>query len=139
MPGLGKANEWISRDEGLHTQFACHVLTHYIVNKPDEKTVHQIIKEAFDIEIEFCTESLPVGLLGMNAKLMIQYVQFVGNQLLSYMGYRPLWEQVNNPFPWMEALSLSGKTNFFEQPVSEYQRLGIEKEENDIFNFSDNF
>lgn len=118
MPGLCKSNEWISRDEGLHTDFAC-LLFKMLINKPSQDLVHQIIREAVSIESEFVSSALPVSLIGMNANMMITYIQFVGDRLLYALGYDKIWK-VKNPFEWMEMISLQGKTNFFENRVSEY-------------------
>jgi len=129
MPGLTFSNELISRDEGLHTDFAC-LLYKKLRKKLDVEVVHEIIKDAVKWEIVFVTEALPVNLIGMNADLMSQYIQFVADRLLHALGYPKLW-RVPNPFDWMEMISLQGKTNFFEKRVGEYQRANVmgEKEE----------
>jgi len=129
MPGLTFSNELISRDEGLHTDFAC-LLYGKLNKKLDVSVVHEIIGDAVKWEIEFVTEALPVNLIGMNAELMSQYIQFVADRLLHALGYPKLW-RVPNPFDWMEMISLQGKTNFFEKRVGEYQRANVmgEKEE----------
>ena len=111
MPGLITSNELIARDEGMHTRFAC-LLYKYIENKLSESIVHQMFKEAVQIEIEFICESLPCRLLGMNSELMTQYIKFVSDRLLIMLGYKRIWS-VENPFPWMESISMEGKTNFF--------------------------
>ena len=117
---LGKSNEWIARDEGLHTQFA--VLMYHKLRDPlDTLTAFRIIREAVEIEIEFITESIPVRLIGMNQDLMIAYIRFVADRLLVQFGFPRLFN-VKNPFPFMEKIGLDGKTNFFEQRVSEYSR-----------------
>jgi len=116
---LGKSNEWIARDEGLHQRFGIHLYTRYIENRVEEMTVHMMMRNAVEMEVEFITKSLPVRLIGMNQDLMIQYIQFVADQLLHQLGYTPLYV-VTNPFPFMEKIALDGKTNFFEQRVSEY-------------------
>lgn len=137
MPGLTFSNELISRDEGLHTDFAC-LLYSYLENKPNESEVHAIIREAVDLELEFITQALPVSLIGMNANLMKEYVQFVADRLLISLGVSPIFNSTN-PFDWMELISLQGKTNFFERRVSEYQKAGVmdsvAKEKNH-FNFT---
>jgi len=129
MPGLTFSNELISRDEGLHTDFAC-LLYGKLRKKLDISVVHEIIRDAVKSEIEFVTEALPVNLIGMNAKLMSTYIQFVADRLLHALGCPKIW-RVKNPFDWMEMISLQGKTNFFEKRVGEYQRANVmgEKEE----------
>jgi len=129
MPGLTFSNELISRDEGLHTDFAC-LLYGKLRKKLDVSIVHEIIGDAVKCEIEFVTEALPVNLIGMNSELMSLYIQFVADRLLHALGYPKLW-RVPNPFDWMEMISLQGKTNFFEKRVGEYQRANVmgEKEE----------
>ena len=125
MPGLTHSNELISRDEGLHCDFACHL--HGILNHPTEtSTVQRIISEAVAIEKEFITESLPVKLIGMNADLMKQYIEFCADRLLGALK-APLLYNATNPFPWMEMISMEGKTNFFERRVSEYQKSNVKK------------
>ncbi|XP_067934715.1 ribonucleoside-diphosphate reductase subunit M2 B-like [Watersipora subatra] len=123
MPGLTFSNELISRDEGLHCDFACLMFKH-VVNKPSKETVTAIIKDAVNIEVEFLTDALPVSLIGMNKALMKQYIEFVADRLLSELGCDKVWN-VENPFDFMENLSLEGKTNFFEKRVAEYQKLGV--------------
>ena len=123
MPGLTFSNELISRDEGLHCDFAC-LLHSNLVRGAGEMKIHQIISEAVDIEIEFVTSALPVSLIGMNADLMKQYIRFVADRLLISLGATKLYN-VENPFPWMEMISMQGKTNFFEKRVGEYQKAGV--------------
>lgn len=123
MPGLTFSNELISRDEGLHTDFAC-LLYKYIEKKPAKEDVIRLIREAVEFEQEFITEALPVSLIGMNADLMKQYIEFVADRLLLELGYEEIY-QSTNPFDWMELISLQGKTNFFEKRVSEYQKAGV--------------
>ena len=123
MPGLTFSNELISRDEGLHTDFACLLYKH-IENKPSKEQVYSLISEAVEFEQAFITEALPVSLIGMNAKLMKQYIEFVADRLLLELGYDTLYRS-ENPFDWMELISLQGKTNFFEKKVSEYQKAGV--------------
>ncbi|MBP9680847.1 MAG: ribonucleotide-diphosphate reductase subunit beta [Bacteriovorax sp.] len=125
MSGLCTSNEFISRDEGLHCQFAC--LLHSLLNedeKIDHATITQIITEAVEIEKEFITDALPVSLIGINAELMSQYIEFVADHWLQQLG-APAHFKTKNPFEWMELISLEGKTNFFEKRVSEYQRPGV--------------
>lgn len=123
MPGLTFSNELISRDEGLHTDFACLLFSH-LNNRPSKKMVEDIIVEAVGIEQEFLTDSLPVGLLGMNAKLMRQYIEFVADRLLVALGNKKYYN-ATNPFDFMESISLAGKTNFFEKRVGDYQKAGV--------------
>jgi ribonucleotide reductase beta subunit family protein with ferritin-like domain len=123
MPGLTFSNELISRDEGLHTDFAC-LLFKYIQNKPAKAKIVNLIKEAVAFEQEFITEALPVSLIGMNSDLMAQYVEFVADRLVMEIGMEPIYNS-ENPFDWMELISLQGKTNFFEKRVSEYQKAGV--------------
>ncbi|SGY85919.1 BQ5605_C009g05788 [Microbotryum silenes-dioicae] len=122
MPGLTFSNELISRDEGLHTDFACLLFSH-LERRPHPDTVALIIKEAVEIEKEFLTEALPCGLIGMNAKLMCQYIEFVADRLLVALGNPKVWN-AENPFDFMNMISLEGKTNFFEKRVSDYQKSG---------------
>ena len=123
MPGLTFSNELISRDEGLHCDFAC-LLHSKLIKGAGENIIHRIIAEAVDIEIEFVTNALPVELIGMNAGLMRQYIEFVADRLLVSLGAAKLYN-VANPFPWMEMISMQGKTNFFEKRVGEYQKSGV--------------
>ena len=123
MPGLTFSNELISRDEGLHCDFAC-LLHSQLVRGAGEMKIRQIISEAVEIEIEFVTSALPVSLIGMNAELMKQYIQFVADRLLVAFGVSKLYN-AENPFPWMEMISMQGKTNFFEKRVGEYQKAGV--------------
>ena len=123
MPGLCMSNELISRDEGMHQDFAAMLYKDMIQDKLPEATVHAIVREAVHEEVNFCTEALPVSLIGMNATDMAQYIRFVADRLLTQLGVSKLWN-VSNPFDWMELLSLEGKTNFFERRVSEYQKAG---------------
>ncbi len=134
MPGLTFSNELISRDEGLHCDFAVHLHNNHLVNKVPQERIQEIITDALDIEREFVTESLPVSLIGMNAKLMIQYLEFVTDRLLVELGCEKVYNS-NNPFDFMDMISLQGKTNFFEKRVSEYQKAGVlnsDKETNEI-------
>ena len=123
MPGLTFSNELISRDEGLHTDFACLLFSHLNI-RPDKKIVEDIIVEAVSIEKEFLTDALPVALLGMNANLMCQYIEFVADRLLVSLGNQKYFNSTN-PFDFMENISLAGKTNFFEKRVGDYQKAGV--------------
>jgi ribonucleoside-diphosphate reductase beta chain len=123
MPGLTFSNELISRDEGLHCDFAC-LLHNKLLRGAGENVIRRIIAEAVDIEIEFVTKALPVNLIGMNADLMTQYIQFVADRLLTQLNCSKIYN-VGNPFPWMEMISMQGKTNFFEKRVAEYQKAGV--------------
>lgn len=123
MPGLTFSNELISRDEGLHTDFAC-LLYKQIVNKLDAATVTAIITDAVKCEKEFICEALPVSLIGMNDNLMADYIEFVADRLIYELGYDKIYGTAN-PFDWMEMISLTGKTNFFERRVGEYQKAGV--------------
>lgn len=129
MPGLATANEFISRDEGLHAEFAIE-LYKMLDNQLSKETVHEIFKEAVDIENEFITKSLPVSLLGMNSELMSQYIQFVADRWLSMLGYDKLYG-AENPFGFMEMISVNTKENFFETRVSQYQKAGVGQSEMD--------
>ncbi|KAM7223631.1 Ribonucleotide reductase, small chain domain containing protein [Rhypophila decipiens] len=123
MPGLTFSNELISRDEGLHTDFACLLFCH-LNNRPSKQLVEDIITDAVKIEQEFLTEALPCALLGMNSTLMKQYIEFVADRLLVALGNEKVY-RVTNPFDFMENISLGGKTNFFEKRVGEYQKAGV--------------
>lgn len=124
MPGLTFSNELISRDEGLHTQFACMLYKNHIVNKLSQAKIEEIIRDAVRIEKEFICDALPVSLIGMNAKLMGQYIEFVADYLLNDLGHEKIYN-VSNPFEFMNLISLRGKTNFFEKRVGEYQKAGV--------------
>ncbi|TFY83812.1 hypothetical protein EWM64_g195 [Hericium alpestre] len=123
MPGLTFSNELISRDEGMHTDFACLLFSH-LKKRPHPDTVRRIIVEAVGIEQEFLTDALPVGLIGMNAKLMCQYIEFVADRLLVALGGDKHYNS-SNPFDFMDMISLQGKTNFFEKRVSDYSKAGV--------------
>ena len=118
---LCKSNEFIARDESLHALYSV-LLYSYVVNKLSEEEIHEMFKEAIDIEIEFITESLNCNLLGMNSDKMIEYIQFVSNRLLNQLGYSSLYSINECPFEFMKTIGLNGKSNFFEQRVSEYNR-----------------
>jgi len=141
LPGLTFSNELISRDEGLHRDFACHLYS-LLNHKLDEEAVKQIVIESVEIEQEFITESLPVDLIGMNCKLMSQYINYVADHLLTELGL-PKHYNDENPFDFMELISLQGKTNFFERRVGEYQKArvmsgGTSKQE-DTFRLNEDF
>lgn len=124
MPGLAFTNELISRDEGLHCDFACLLYTRHIQNQLPQETVTQIITDAVTIEKEFVSSALPVKLIGMNADMMCQYIEFVADRLLLALGCDKIYK-ATNPFEFMELISLQGKTNFFEKRVGEYQKAGV--------------
>ncbi|MEM7297582.1 MAG: ribonucleoside-diphosphate reductase small subunit [Bacteroidota bacterium] len=124
MPGLSFSNELISRDEGLHCDFACLLYNNHLINKLPVETIQGIIKDAVEIEKEFVTDALPVKLIGMNSDLMCQYIEFVADRLLSELGCPKIYNSTN-PFDFMEMISLQGKTNFFEKRVGEYQKAGV--------------
>lgn len=124
MPGLTFSNELISRDEGLHCDFACLLYRNYLKNRPSNDKIIALVKEAVAIEQEFLTESLPVSMIGMNCKLMCQYIEFVADRLLYELIGQKVYK-VTNPFDFMNNISLEGKTNFFEKKVSEYKKYGV--------------
>lgn len=124
MPGLAFSNELISRDEGLHCDFACLLYNNHLVNKLSEDQVRSIILDAVEIEKEFILEALPVRLIGMNSELMSQYIEFVADRLLSELGCKKEYNSTN-PFDFMDMISIQGKTNFFEKRVAEYQKAGV--------------
>ena len=123
MPGLTFSNELISRDEGMHCEFAC-LLYSMLQNRLSKEAVYEIIQEAVTIEKEFVTDALPVDLIGMNARLMQQYIEFVADRWVTELGYPPIYN-TTNPFDFMELISLQGKTNFFEKRVGDYQKSGV--------------
>jgi ribonucleoside-diphosphate reductase beta chain len=137
MPGLSFSNELISRDEGLHCDFAC-LLYSMLQEKLDPKEVESIIAEAVKFEIEFVSEALPVNLIGMNADMMAQYLKFVADRLLVSLGNNRLYN-VANPFDWMDLISLQGKTNFFEKRVGEYRKAHVNLDQNQTSNSSSDF
>jgi ribonucleoside-diphosphate reductase beta chain len=140
MPGLSFSNELISRDEGLHCDFACMLYTRHVKNKLPKEQVTQIITDAVVIEKEFVSDAIPVRLIGMNADLMCQYIEFCADRLLVALGCDKFYNAFN-PFDFMEMISLQGKTNFFEKRVAEYQKSGVmgNKEENNVFNLDEDF
>jgi ribonucleoside-diphosphate reductase beta chain len=138
MPGLTVSNEFIARDEGLHTEFAC-LLYSKLQNKLSKKDAHKIIRDAVKIEKQFITKSLPCELIGMNAKLMAQYIEFVADRLLLQLGY-PKAYSATNPFPFMDRISLEGKDNFFEKRVTTYAKATVGKDkEQMVFSTSADF
>lgn len=139
MPGLSFSNELISRDEGLHCDFACMLYNKYLTNHLSAERVYEIIDDAVKIEQEFVTDALPVSLIGMNADLMKQYIEFVADRLLVSLGYEKYYK-ASNPFDFMEMISLQGKTNFFEKRVAEYQKAGVMSEkESSKFSLDEDF
>jgi ribonucleotide reductase beta subunit family protein with ferritin-like domain len=138
MPGLTYSNELISRDEGMHCDFACLIYKH-LINKLPQSKVYEIITNAVTIEKEFITEALPCELIGMNSKLMQQYIEFVADRLIFALGYQKIFN-TQNPFEWMEMISLQGKTNFFERRVGEYQKAGVmSNQEDKVFRIDADF
>ncbi|MBK8191803.1 MAG: ribonucleotide-diphosphate reductase subunit beta [Lewinellaceae bacterium] len=132
MPGLSFSNELISRDEGMHCDFAC-LLYSMLHEKLDPKEIEAIITEAVTFEKEFVTDALPVSLIGMNAEMMGQYIEFVADRLLMSLGNEKVYG-TSNPFPWMDMISIQGKTNFFEKRVGDYQKAGVmSKREEQVF------
>jgi ribonucleoside-diphosphate reductase beta chain len=138
MPGLSFANELISRDEGLHCDFACLLYTQHLETQLPKDTVTKIILDAVSIEKEFVSDSLPVGLIGMNAKLMCDYIEFVADRLLLALGCSKVFN-ATNPFDFMEMISLQGKTNFFEKRVGEYQKAGVKENASKAFSLDEDF
>ncbi|MBS1950607.1 MAG: Ribonucleotide reductase of class Ia (aerobic), beta subunit [Cytophagales bacterium] len=142
MPGLSFSNELISRDEGLHCDFACHLYTQHVIHKLPEARVIEIIRDAVEIEKEFVTDSLPVNLIGMNAPAMCQYIEFVADRLIHELTGKKVYG-ATNPFDFMDMISLRGKTNFFEKRVAEYQKAGVlkstEKESTPKFSLNEDF
>jgi ribonucleotide reductase beta subunit family protein with ferritin-like domain len=136
MPGLTFSNELISRDEALHCEFAI-LLYSKLVRKIPKTKIHELIKEAVSIETEFICEALPCRLIGMNSKMMTQYIQFVADRLCLQLGYDKIYDVVN-PFDFMELISLEGKTNFFERVVSDYS-LANKTVDKNTFEFSEDF
>ncbi len=131
MPGLTFSNELISRDEGMHCDYAVHVHNNHLVDKVPKQRIREILVDALNIEREFITESLPVRLIGMNADLMTRYLEFVTDRLLVQLEVEKEFN-VDNPFDFMEIISIEGKTNFFEKKVAEYQKAGVKRAASDI-------
>jgi len=139
MPGLSFSNELISRDEGLHCDFACLLYTRHLVNKLPKEQVRDIIMNAVEIEKEFVADAIPVKLIGMNSDLMCQYIEFVADRLLMELGNEKEYN-ATNPFDFMEMISLQGKSNFFEKRVGEYQKAGVlAGKENQTFSLDEDF
>lgn len=138
MPGLSFSNELISRDEGMHCDFAVMLHNNHLSNRVSEERIKEIIMSALEIEKEFITESLPVRLIGMNSDLMKQYLEFVADRLLVDLGCSKVYNS-ENPFDFMANISLQGKTNFFEKRVGEYQKSGVMNKSDDAFSFSEDF
>lgn len=140
LPGLCFSNELISRDEGLHTDFAVLLYTNHINHKVSESIVYDIVKEAVSHEKEFIIESLPCKLIGMNSDMMSQYIEYVADRLLHCLGYKKFWNTLlPESFNFMETISLSGKTNFFEKRVGEYSKAGVMSSEDNVFDLDANF
>lgn len=138
MPGLCFSNELISRDEGLHCEFAVNLYNNHLINKLPNYVIKNIIKDAVAIECEFVESSLPVSLIGMNKDLMKQYIKFVADRLLVALNVKKYFN-VKNPFDWMVMISLQGKTNFFEKRVGEYSKAGVGEEDNHCFDLDMDF
>lgn len=139
MPGLSFSNELISRDEGLHCDFACLLYNNHVVNKLSKDEIKTIILDAVEIEKEFILDALPVKLIGMNSDLMSQYIEFVADRLLLELGNEKEFN-VSNPFDFMEMISIQGKTNFFEKRVGEYQKAGVlNSDNNQTFSMDEDF
>lgn len=139
MPGLSFSNELISRDEGMHCDFACLLYNNHLVNRLPAETVRDIIMDAVAIEKEFVSDALPVKLIGMNAELMCQYIEFVADRLLVALGLSKAYNS-ENPFQWMELISITGKTNFFEKRVGDYQKAGVmSSREDQVFSIDEDF
>ena len=139
MPGLSFSNELISRDEGMHCDFACLLYNKHIQNKLPKETIQTIIVDAVAIEKEFVTDAIPVNLIGMNSELMCQYIEFVADRLLISLGNEKVFN-AENPFPWMEMISLQGKTNFFEKRVGDYQKAGVNvTKDKQVFSLDEDF
>lgn len=138
MPGLTFSNELISRDEGLHCEFAC-LLYGMLENKLSQEQVHAIITDAVEIEKAFITDALPVDLIGMNARLMQQYIEYVADRWINELGYKKVY-QAANPFDFMEMISLQGKTNFFEKRVGDYRKSGVmSNKDSQVFSTDEDF
>lgn len=130
LPGLTTSNDFIARDEGIHCDMAILLYTRYIVHKLSDETVHTIVREALAIEKQFILDSIPCKMIGMNADLMSQYIDFVANRLVRQLGHAPLFTHVTNPFPFMDRICFDSKDNFFDKRVSNYQ-MDIEKRKED--------
>src|SRR6187431_1915570 len=139
MPGLTFSNELISRDEGMHCDFACLLYNNHIINRLSPDIVKDIITDAVEIEKDFVSDALPVKLIGMNSDMMCQYIEFVADRLLVALG-QPKVYNAENPFQWMELISIAGKTNFFEKRVGDYQKAGVMgNREDQVFSIDEDF
>lgn len=139
MPGLSFSNELISRDEGMHCDFACLLYNQHVEHQLEKETVRKVIMDAVEIEKEFVSDSIPVALIGMNAELMCQYIEFVADRLLIALNNDKVYN-AENPFPWMELISLQGKTNFFEKRVGDYQKAGVMADRTEqVFSLDEDF
>jgi ribonucleoside-diphosphate reductase beta chain len=139
MPGLSFSNELISRDEGMHCDFACLLYNDHIIHKMDPEVVRGIIANAVEIEKEFVTDALPVSLIGMNAEMMCEYIEYVADRLLVALNVGKIFN-AENPFPWMDLISLEGKTNFFEKRVGDYQKSGVMADrDSQVFSLDEDF
>lgn len=139
MPGLSFSNELISRDEGMHCDFACLLYNNHIERPLAKETLEGMIRDAVDIEKEFVSDALPVNLIGMNSDMMCEYIEFVADRLLASLGNDKIYN-AENPFPWMELISLQGKTNFFEKRVGDYQKSGVMADrDKQIFTLDEDF
>ncbi|MCX6183206.1 MAG: ribonucleoside-diphosphate reductase small subunit [Bacteroidetes bacterium] len=139
LPGLAFSNELISRDEGLHCDFACLLYTKHLLNQLPKEELQKIITDAVEIEKEFVSDAIPVKLIGMNSDMMCQYIEFVADRLLQELGGSKIYN-VENPFDFMELISLQGKTNFFEKRVGEYQKSGVmSNKEDNVFRLDEDF
>ena len=138
MPGLTFSNELISRDEGMHMEFAVMLYNDHLVNKLSQEEVEEIITVAVAIEKEFILESLPVKLIGMNSDLMSKYIEFVADRLLVELG-NPKVYNAKNPFDFMDMINLQGKSNFFEKRVGEYQKAGVMNGDDASFSLDEDF
>jgi ribonucleoside-diphosphate reductase beta chain len=138
MPGLSFSNELISRDEGLHCDFACLLYNNHVQNKMTEEEIRTIILDAVEIEKEFVTDAIPVRLIGMNSESMSQYIEFVADRLLMELGCKKEYDAAN-PFDFMDMISIQGKTNFFEKRVGEYQKAGVLGDSSQAFSLDEDF
>lgn len=138
MPGLSFSNELISRDEGLHCDFACLLYNDHVQNKLDKEEIRKIILDAVEIEKEFVTDAIPVRLIGMNSDSMSQYIEFVADRLLNELGCEKEFD-ATNPFDFMDMISIQGKTNFFEKRVGEYQKAGVLGDSSQTFTLNEDF
>jgi ribonucleoside-diphosphate reductase beta chain len=138
-PGLSFSNELISRDEGMHCDFACLLYNNHIKDRLPADTVRNIIMDAVTIEKEFVSDAIPVKLIGMNSDMMCQYIEFVADRLMTALGLNKVYN-TENPFQWMELISITGKTNFFEKRVGDYQKAGVMgNREDSIFSINEDF